>query len=65
MAEKSAESYISLKGNDEAISIIQNVIKVMVALKIHTHRRKTFRQVIFFFRKKNALQLKKGASWWI
>ena len=31
--KKSAESYISLKGNDKAISILQNVIKVMVVLK--------------------------------
>ena len=28
MAKKSAESYVSLKGNDKAISILQNVIKV-------------------------------------
>ena len=33
MAKKSAESYVSLKGNDKAISIVQNVIKVMVVLK--------------------------------
>ena len=33
MAKKSAESYVSLKGNDKAISILQNVIKVMVVLK--------------------------------
>ena len=31
--KKSAESYVSLKGNDKAISILQNVIKVMVVLK--------------------------------
>ena len=29
MAKKSAESYVSLKGNDKAISILQNVIKVI------------------------------------
>ena len=29
MAKKSAESYVSLKGNDKPISILQNVIKVM------------------------------------
>ena len=33
MAKKSAESYVSLKGNDKAISILQNVIKVIVVLK--------------------------------
>ena len=33
MTEKSAESYVSDKGNDKAISILQNVIKVMVVLK--------------------------------
>ena len=33
MANKSAESYVSLQGNDKAISILQNVIKVMVVLK--------------------------------
>ena len=33
MAKKSAESYVSLTGNDKAISILQNVIKVMVVLK--------------------------------
>ena len=33
MAKKSAESYVSLKGNDKAISILQNVIKVMVVLQ--------------------------------
>ena len=32
MAEKSAESYVSRKGNDTAISILLNVIKVMVLL---------------------------------
>ena len=31
--KKSAESYVSLKGNDKAIPIFQNVIKVMVVLK--------------------------------
>ena len=30
MAEKSTEKYYSLKGNDKAISILQNVIRVMV-----------------------------------
>ena len=33
MAKKSAESYVSLSGNDKAISILQIVIKVMVVLK--------------------------------
>ena len=33
MAKKSAESYVSLMGNDKAISILQNIIKVMVVLK--------------------------------
>ena len=33
MAKKSAKSYVSLKGNDKAISVVQNVIKVMVVLK--------------------------------
>ena len=33
MAKKSPERYVSLKGNDKAISIFQNVIKVMVVLK--------------------------------
>ena len=33
MAEKSAESYVSPKGNDNAISILPNVVKVMVVLK--------------------------------
>ena len=33
MAKKSAESYVSLKGNNKAISTLQNVIKVMVVLK--------------------------------
>ena len=33
MTKKSAESYVSLKGNDKAISSVQNVIKVMVVLK--------------------------------
>ena len=33
MAKKSAESYVSLKGSDKAISILQNVIKVMGVLK--------------------------------
>ena len=33
MAKKSAESYVSIKGNDKAISILQNIIKVMVVLK--------------------------------
>ena len=32
MAKKSAESHVSLNGNDKAISILQNVIKVMVVL---------------------------------
>ena len=31
--KKYAESYVSLKGNDKAISILQNVIKVTVVLK--------------------------------
>ena len=30
MAKKSAESYVSLKGNDETITFLQNVIKVIV-----------------------------------
>ena len=34
MAEQSAESYVSLYGNDKAISILQNVKKVMVVQKI-------------------------------
>ena len=33
MTEKSAESCVSSKGNDKAISILQNVIKVMMVLK--------------------------------
>ena len=33
MTEKSAESHISRKCNDTAISILPNVIKVMVVLK--------------------------------
>ena len=33
MAENFAENYVSLKGNDKAISILQNVIKVMVVNK--------------------------------
>ena len=33
MAKNSAESFVSLKGNDKAISILQNVITVMVVLK--------------------------------
>ena len=33
MAKKSAGSYVSLNGNDKAISILQNVIKAMVVLK--------------------------------
>ena len=33
MAKRSAESYLSLKGNDKAISILQNVLKVMKLLK--------------------------------
>ena len=33
MAEKSAESYVSLKGNDKAISILHHNIKVMVILE--------------------------------
>ena len=37
MAEQSAESYVSLFGNDKAISILQNVKKVMVVLKKHTY----------------------------
>ena len=36
MAKKSAESYVSLKGNDKAISIIQNVIKVIVITPTQT-----------------------------
>ena len=31
--KKSAESYVFLKGNDKAISILQNVRKVVVVLK--------------------------------
>ena len=34
MAKKSAESYVSLKGNDKAISILQNVIKVQTKNKL-------------------------------
>ena len=30
ISKKSAESYVSLKGNDKAISILQNVIKVVL-----------------------------------
>ena len=33
MAKKSAESYVSRKGNDTAISILPNGINVMVVLK--------------------------------
>ena len=33
MAEKSAESYVSLKGNDKVFSFFPNVVKVMVVLK--------------------------------
>ena len=33
MTEKSAESYVSDKGNDKAISFLKNAIKVMVVLK--------------------------------
>ena len=33
MTEKSAESYVSDKGNDKTISVLQNVIKVIVVLK--------------------------------
>ena len=33
VAKMSAESYVSLKGKNKGISIIQNVIKVMVVLK--------------------------------
>ena len=33
MAEKSAEIYVSRIGNDTAISILSNGIKVMVVLK--------------------------------
>ena len=33
MTEKSAESYVSDKGNDKEIPILQDVIKVMVVLK--------------------------------
>ena len=40
MAEQSAESYVSLYGNDKAISILRNVKKVMVVLKNHTYCRK-------------------------
>ena len=32
MAKKSAETYVFLKGNDKAISILQNVMKVIVLL---------------------------------
>ena len=35
MAKKSAESYVSLKGNGKAISILQNVIKAQTKNK-HT-----------------------------
>ena len=33
MAKKSAKSYVSLKGNDKAISILQNVIKAQTKNK--------------------------------
>ena len=36
MAKKSAESYVSLKGNDKAISILQNVINVIVITRTQT-----------------------------
>ena len=44
MAEKSAESYVSRMGNDKAISILPNVIKVMVVLK----RAMFYRNVVKF-----------------
>ena len=57
MAKKSAESYISPKGNDKAISILQNVIKVMVVLKKGRWSIKTWRDLmrhlsffVFYFR---------------
>ena len=36
MTKKSAESYVPLKGNDKAISILQNVIKVIVITPTQT-----------------------------
>ena len=33
MAKNSAEIYVSLKGNDKAVSILKNGIKVIVVLK--------------------------------
>ena len=36
MTKKSAESYVSLKGNDKANSILQNVIKVIVITPTQT-----------------------------
>ena len=57
MAKQSAESYISLKGNDKAISILQNVIKVMVVLKKRRWSIKTWKDLMrhlsflfFYFR---------------
>ena len=51
MAKKSAESYISLKGNDKAISILQNVIKVMVVLKKGRWSIKTWQDLMISRRK--------------
>ena len=55
MAKKYAESYVSLKGNDKAISILQNVIKVMVVLKKGRWSIKTWQNLmrhlsVLFFR---------------
>ena len=63
MTEQSAESYVSLYGNDKAISILQNVKKVMVVLKKHTYCRKNINFFFFFLKVNNHLkktfQLKK------
>ena len=48
MAKKSAESYFFLKGNDKAISILQNVIKVMVVLKKVRWSIKTWRDLMHY-----------------
>ena len=60
MAKKSAESYVSLKGNDKAISILQNVIKVMLVLKKGQWSIKTWQDLMrhlsflfFYFRCEN------------
>ena len=46
MAKKSAESYVFLTGNDKAISILQNVIKVMVVLKMGRWSIKTWQDLM-------------------